>query len=282
MTTDPAPYVHPFERVGLGRAPFRCVGYQEIVFQAYPGAPTQAGGSCDACGTGIRHAFLIKSADGRSFKVGCDCVEKTGDSALAAEMRNLERSARAKRAAVARQARREAGIASRAEQARQRAAEWLAGQPSDVREAFEADHPVIKDIASKLAKYGSVSQAQIDLVLRLWQPGEVSTCAPPPALPVPAFTGRATVAVRVLGLRTDETPYGRVRKMLCSVRTPDGQWKAWSTVPSGAYEAVGNRPVVKGDELLISATVETSNDDPAFAFFRRPTIAKPKASRKAS
>ncbi len=70
-----ATYIHPFERAGLGAAPFRCVGHEEIVFQI-PGQPARAGGSCDYCGTGIRDAFRILSADGRTFKVGCDCVRK--------------------------------------------------------------------------------------------------------------------------------------------------------------------------------------------------------------
>lgn len=72
MTTE-----HPFQIAGLGIAPFQYDGMSEIIFQAYPGAPIQAGGSCDYCGTGIRNAFWIKSADGKRFKVGCDCVEKT-------------------------------------------------------------------------------------------------------------------------------------------------------------------------------------------------------------
>ena len=68
---------HPFERAALGIAPFRYVGYAELTFQAHPGAPVQPGGSCDYCGQGIRHSFRIRSADGREFKVGSDCVAKT-------------------------------------------------------------------------------------------------------------------------------------------------------------------------------------------------------------
>jgi hypothetical protein len=67
--------MHPFEKSGLGTAPFRCVGVQENVYVV--GGHAQAGGSCDYCGTGIRWEFLIRSADNRTFKVGCDCVEKT-------------------------------------------------------------------------------------------------------------------------------------------------------------------------------------------------------------
>jgi hypothetical protein len=73
---------HCFERAGLGRAPFKIVGSFECKFQAAPGAPVQPGGSCDYCGQGIMYAVAIKSADGKTFKVGCDCVARTGDAGL--------------------------------------------------------------------------------------------------------------------------------------------------------------------------------------------------------
>lgn len=69
---------HPFEKAGLGYAPFRCIGVRENAFEM-PDHTFKAGGCCDYCGTGIRWEYLIKGAnDGRVFKVGCDCVEKTG------------------------------------------------------------------------------------------------------------------------------------------------------------------------------------------------------------
>ena len=74
--------MHVFERAGLGKAPFRCIGCAEVFFQAHPDAPRQCGGSCDFCGTGIVLQCKIKSADGRTFKVGADCVAKTGDAGL--------------------------------------------------------------------------------------------------------------------------------------------------------------------------------------------------------
>lgn len=70
--------MHPFEKAGLGKAPFRCVGVYKNAYQACPGAPVQAGGSCDFCGTGIMYEYKILSADGKGFKVGCDCVARTG------------------------------------------------------------------------------------------------------------------------------------------------------------------------------------------------------------
>lgn len=69
--------IHPFEQRGLGLAPFRCVGMYEKVYVACHGAPAQPAGTCDYCGNGIRYVFEIKSADGKCFGVGCECVRKT-------------------------------------------------------------------------------------------------------------------------------------------------------------------------------------------------------------
>lgn len=74
--------IHKFEAAGLGKAPFRFSGCEKLVFQACPGAPIQPGGSCDYCGTAISQAFWLTSADGRRFKVGCDCIYKAGDAGL--------------------------------------------------------------------------------------------------------------------------------------------------------------------------------------------------------
>lgn len=80
--------MHVFERAGLGRAPFRCIGFSEQVIR-HPDGTTQAGGSCDYCSTGIRYTCHIKAADGRTFKVGSDCVAKTGDAGLIRSYKTL-------------------------------------------------------------------------------------------------------------------------------------------------------------------------------------------------
>jgi hypothetical protein len=74
--------VHAFERAGLGKAPFKFVGTYESKFQACPGAPVKPGTSCDYCGEGIMYVCAIRSSDGKTFKVGCDCVSKVGDAGL--------------------------------------------------------------------------------------------------------------------------------------------------------------------------------------------------------
>lgn len=70
--------MHKFEAAGLGKAPFRYVG-MEVKLHVIPGVCVKAGSSCDYCMTAIANCFWIKSADGRRFKVGCDCIRKLGD-----------------------------------------------------------------------------------------------------------------------------------------------------------------------------------------------------------
>lgn len=74
--------MHCFEAAGLGKAPFRVNRFDTIKFQSCPGAPILPGSTCDYCGTGIMYVCYIKSSDGKEFKVGCDCVNKTHDEGL--------------------------------------------------------------------------------------------------------------------------------------------------------------------------------------------------------
>ena len=62
--------IHCFEAAGLGIAPFK---YRRYYVKS---------GSCDFCGTAIVNNFEVISADSKVFKVGCDCIEKSGDVGL--------------------------------------------------------------------------------------------------------------------------------------------------------------------------------------------------------
>lgn len=99
--------IHPFEKAGLGLAPFRFSHVTENVFVT-PGlvGSTKAGGTCDFCSNGIRWEYWVKSADKKTFKVGCDCIAKLGraDNIMLSDMKR----AKAKLAAEAREAKREA------------------------------------------------------------------------------------------------------------------------------------------------------------------------------
>lgn len=91
---------HIFERANLGPPPYRFQGVSEIVYQAHPGAPVQAAGSCHYCGANVRYAYWLLAANGHRFYVGCDCINRSGDGGLIAaykrspEHRALERERR--------------------------------------------------------------------------------------------------------------------------------------------------------------------------------------------
>lgn len=74
--------IHAFERAGLGLAPYTFVGLEKRTYQACYGAPTQPGASCMFCATGIVYLFWLRSADGKKFFVGSDCIQKSGDAGL--------------------------------------------------------------------------------------------------------------------------------------------------------------------------------------------------------
>jgi hypothetical protein len=86
--------LHPFERAGLGVAPFRYIGFEYRVgpirtedpatgVTMEVGSPGQPMGTCALCGQGIAECCLIQDANGKRFIVGNVCVMKTGDATIA-------------------------------------------------------------------------------------------------------------------------------------------------------------------------------------------------------
>lgn len=105
--------IHAWEFNGLGKAPFQCVGVVSLPSKtlaehnpdAYRNQMNNIPrgfevGTCAACGMSLTNNFLIKSADGRQFSVGCDCVKKHGGNGLVEQVKLIKR----REAAKARQA----------------------------------------------------------------------------------------------------------------------------------------------------------------------------------
>jgi hypothetical protein len=116
--------IHKFEAAGLGKAPFRFVGSDRIIYQACHGAPIQPGSSCDYCGNAISNVYYVKSSDGNEFKVGCDCIRKCDDASLIKIV--TEEEAKKRRAVNAK--RRETNAKKRLDRKASVVAKWEAGQ----------------------------------------------------------------------------------------------------------------------------------------------------------
>lgn len=262
---------HKFELAGLGRYPFRCVGHYEAKFQACHGAPVLPGSSCDYCGTAIMQVFRIQSSDGKSFKVGIDCVAKTGDAGLKSEVKAIQRQRRH----AAKQAKVEAKRTSRAAQVAADKTATLATH-AGLAEALAADHGISRDLASKLDTWGKLSPAQVALALRV--AAETKARAEEVKVPAPVGDKRVTFRGTVVSARVDRDElYGRSTvKILVKVRAEGGGvWLAWGTAPGKVLEDVpcgdeGRVKTIRGAEVEITAKLE-AGDEPSFCFTRRPS-----------
>jgi hypothetical protein len=163
---------HPFEKAGLGKAPFSCTGVSENVWDNGDGT-TKGGGVCDYCGTGIRWEFWIKGsiAGAKQFKVGCDCVAKTGwgiDRFLEvrAEHTRARRQAGATRRRESRQARIDAERAQRAAERLVAGQAWRDANSALVArlEAYTGANEFLRGSIQNLAYWGSLSARQVEAV----------------------------------------------------------------------------------------------------------------------
>lgn len=97
--------IHKFELAGMGKAPFKVVGFYALPSKSLaehnPNAynlqlkamPKGVGiGSCSYCGIALVNNYILESKDGKKSVVGCDCVQKVGDTGFLKNQRNAEES----------------------------------------------------------------------------------------------------------------------------------------------------------------------------------------------
>lgn len=160
---------HPFEKSGLGKAPFSCTHVSENVFRL-PDGSAKAGGCCDYCGTGIRWEFWIKGSivGARQFKVGCDCVAKTGWGIEGFEKVRADHT----------RARRQEGAEKRAEKKREARKAWIDEQHAARAIEREAATKVWRDaysaLAARLDAYTGTNDFLLSMIERLGYWGTLS------------------------------------------------------------------------------------------------------------
>lgn len=81
----------------------------------------------------------------------------------------------------------------------------------------------------------------------------------------PVVEGRVVITGKVLSVKERFSAYGSVLKITVK---DDRGFRVWGTLPS----AIAGQGCT-GRRVTFTATVETSDDDPAFGFFKRPTKA---------
>lgn len=165
---------HPFEKAGLGKAPFSCTHVSENVFRL-PDGTAKAGGCCDYCGTGIRWEFWIKGsiAGAKQFKVGCDCVAKTGwgiegfEKVRADHTRARRQEGAEKRAEKKREARKAWIDEQHAARAIERAAATEAWRKENSAlaarlDAYKGENDFLRSMIERLGYWGTLSEKQTE------------------------------------------------------------------------------------------------------------------------
>ena len=224
-------------------------------------------GKCTVCGARFNDGEIwMHVPTGEHVHLGHDCAAK------------YELCASDGRYAAFVSARTAARQGYRAHTAKARAHDAFCAAHPGLAEDLKADHRIIRDIADKLAQYGSLSDAQVALVSKL--ANEVRNPRAPEQH-VAAPEGKVVVRGAVVSTKVVDSQYGSAVKMTVKVETPAGSWLAWSTVPAsllsekvisprtGDYES---RPL-RGLTVEFTATLKRGRDD-YFAFASRPTKAK--------
>jgi hypothetical protein len=229
------------------------------VFKAYESQKWEGQSDCRCahCGVSFAYGAIFKHRPtGDHIAVGHTCASKAFDSistAIDFQAKRLKKRVADRRKSM---------------KIREKAEAQVDATPG-LREAFKVGHHIISDIESKLYCYGSISLRQVDLVLKIAddqrrrdeeRKEEVANAGPMP-------TGRVEIEGVIVHTRWQESNfsyYGGCTKMI--VKLDDGN-KVWGTMPS-ALEAD------KGDRVRFTATVEVSDKDEHFGFFKRPVKAE--------
>lgn len=221
---------------------------------------------CDCCGAGpIREVTVMQHVPtGRYIAVGGQC-QRRFDCADRRDYLNRYSW--------------EGQLASGKAMAREWVAEisdWLEGEhdgataifmeriTEHARQGMPERHPIVVDMIGKLVRYGSLSEKQVALLVRLeTEPEPEPEAEPEPTKEAPA--GKIRFEGEVLGEKEHANEFGITTKWLC--RATDGAWKLWVTKPRAAFDLGLGR----GSRVSFNVSVEPSRDDPFFAFGKRPT-----------
>jgi len=214
------------------------------------------------------------------FQDGGMCYECYGANTLNSKRRTgVKRYAQAAKRRDRAQARRvEQAAAERAE--RKTAAERFIDDRPELAAALarHEEHPILSDLSEKLAHFGSLSDAQCALALRLV--AQVDERASERKAPVPA--GRQELTGNVVKAAWHESAYGTTLKLTVKVETDAGMFLVWGSCPAaiedafharGVFDDGGLAAYARGLRLRFTATVTRSDRDESFGFFKRPSKA---------
>jgi hypothetical protein len=206
-------------------------------------------GKCDHCGTCHTYGALYRRTDGSYFAVGRNCAGKFFDFSsksayYLAQAHNVEVNREQRNVALA------------------KAEAFLAGSIAGLADALDFDHHICEQIKGKLYRWGSISDAQVDLVFKIANQPPREKEPEPVAIPTELTDGRQVFTGVVLGLKWVDSEWGGGTKIIFQ---DDRGFKLWGSRTAN-FE--------KGNRVSFVARIEISKKDACFGFFSRPTKGK--------
>lgn len=267
--------MHIWEKKGLGKAPFKVVGFHRHSNEGWEGNYLDSSDgiadytkalakykicTCHVCGIGLKNNFLIDSADGKHFSVGCDCVQSSGDGGLITEVKGVQRTIRQIEKAAERKRQHEQWNAERRAKRDIQIVETYAEHPVSVVRllAYNGGNEFVQDIANKLQRYGSLSDKQIEAACLAIDRYITRAERTKNAQPVPVTKERIKIKGVILSTKWKEDYYGYKR---VGIVEDERGFKVWGTLSQGDI----------GDKIEFMARVVASDNDAKFGFFKRPT-----------
>lgn len=234
---------------------------RRLVGEGFRFTSAHGSGQCGHCGAHIRYAALmLHRATMGMIYIGETCLDNRFDAGLTAgKFQRLRKAAKLNRERATKTARIAAIIAAHPTL-----------EPLQHPDAAIAMGDFVADVMFKLASYGELSDRQIEAVERaVVRKAERDAEAAAKPAPKPVPVGKMTVTGAVVSTKAEHNPYsyGMLYKML--VEHTDG-WRVWGSVPAG----LADEDLHRGDLVTFDATVERSDRDEAFGFFKRPRNAR--------
>ena len=218
-------------------------------------ATHEHGGSCHVCGAYANDmAVWYHAATNEYIKTGITCAEHMDNFDVAAFRREARQARDARDFAT--------GIARRDAQLEEKG----------MAHAIESQDRTVRDMLGRLRQYGSLSVNQWEYMTTLLEREANHAerqarfdAEREAAAPVPTFDGRVTVEMTVVGIKPpDKDAMYPCFKLI--LKHTDG-WVLMGSRPASLED------VQRGDSVKFNARVKTSDRDPKFGFYSRPTKA---------
>jgi hypothetical protein len=220
----------------------------------------QHSGNCMICGAAAIYTCLFYHQPTNSYvRTGFDCAANL-ESCDPARFRAVKEGVKSAREAIAGKQKAQAVL-------KDNGLEEAWGMY--LAEGSDWNHRTLRDIVGRLVKWGSISPKQMDFVRVLVrkiedQPRIDAERAAERAAAEDCPEGRRVVEGTVVKAGWHENEYGGRNVM--TVKSDDG-WLVWGSVPSSIE-------VGRGDRVRFTGTLQQSDRDSKFGFFKRPSKAE--------